>query len=213
MKHVLLILALLSPAFLHSAEDIVPIAQFSLGKLDNWESHKLTGSTKYSIVGDEDQLVLKANSQQSASGLVKKQTIDLYKTPILNWRWKVENPLYRLTETFKEGDDFSARIYVIKDGGVFFWKTLALNYVWSSSQKKNSLWDNPFSSNAKMIAVESGSKLRNQWIAERRNVLQDLKKAFGYEIRFINAIAIMTDTDNSKQSAIAYYGDIYFSKN
>ena len=41
---------------------------------------------------------------------------------------------------------------------------------------------------------------------------EDYKKAFGEEPPMISGVAIMTDTDNTGESAIAYYGDILFSK-
>ena len=63
-----------------------------------------------------------------------------------------------------------------------------------------------------MIAIQTGNKKSKQWQSEKRNVRKDLQKAYGKDIRFIDAIAIMTDTDNSGQKATAYYGDIYFSK-
>ena len=213
-----LILSLLPTLIFHSSaavsnEDTIVIANFSNNDLTHWEPHTFDGITNYKLITQDKTTILRATSQNSASGLVKKQRIDLKKTPFLNWEWKVNKSLYRLSETFKEGDDFAARIYIVVDGGVFFWKTIALNYVWSSSQKINTLWDNPFTSNAKMIAIESGDEFKNQWRTEKRNVRQDMIKAYGTDYRFIDAIAIMTDTDNSGQSAIAYYGDIYFSAN
>jgi len=39
-----------------------------------------------------------------------------------------------------------------------------------------------------------------------------LQKLFGEDLRMLDAVALMTDTDNSKQQVSAYYGDIWFSK-
>jgi hypothetical protein len=63
-----------------------------------------------------------------------------------------------------------------------------------------------------MIAVESGESKVNQWVCEERNILEDYKKAFGENPSMISGIAIMTDTDNTGESATAYYGDIIFKK-
>lgn len=208
---ILCFLTLLFPVCIYANENIF-VGKFSQSDKNGWENHSFEGLTNYSLILDKNTTVLKAESQASASGLVNRTRIDLDKTPFLNWQWKVDKSLYRLAETFKEGDDFAARIYIIVDGGVFFWNTLALNYVWSSSQPINSLWDNPFTSNAKMIAIQTGDKNSNQWQTEKRNVREDLRRAYGKDIRIIDAIAIMTDTDNSGQKATAYYGDIYFSK-
>jgi hypothetical protein len=50
-------------------------------------------------------------------------------------------------------------------------------------------------------------------VSEERNIYEDYKKAFGQEPPMISGVAIMTDTDNTGESAIAYYGDILFRKN
>jgi hypothetical protein len=63
-----------------------------------------------------------------------------------------------------------------------------------------------------MIVVESGGSMLNQWVSEERNIYEDYKKAFGDEPPAISGVAIMTDADNTGESAIAYYGDIVFKK-
>ena len=61
-----------------------------------------------------------------------------------------------------------------------------------------------------MIVVETGATKAGVWVEESRNVYHDYKQAFGEDPPMINGIAIMTDTDNTKERAIAYYGDIRF---
>ncbi len=211
IKTPLLFILLICTSCLTAEESIVQVAEFSNNNINDWMKKEFDGITQYNLDRDERTTVLKAHSHRAASGLVKKIQIDLYQTPYINWRWKVNNPLFILNETEKEGDDYAARIYVVIDGGVLFWRTLALNYVWASNKAVNDLWTSPYTSNVKMIAIESGEPFKKQWRSEKRNVRTDLRKAFGREIRFIDAVAIMTDTDNSQQKATAYYGDIYFT--
>jgi hypothetical protein len=71
---------------------------------------------------------------------------------------------------------------------------------------------NPYTDRIMMIVVESGADKRNQWVSEERNVSEDYKRAFGEEPPMISGVAIMTDTDNTRESATAYYGDIFFKK-
>ena len=63
-----------------------------------------------------------------------------------------------------------------------------------------------------MMAIRSRQDKLSTWYYEKRNVYEDLKSLFGTEFDFIDAIALMTDTDNSQKRAKAYYGDIYFSQ-
>jgi hypothetical protein len=63
-----------------------------------------------------------------------------------------------------------------------------------------------------MIIVESGAADLNRWVTEERNVYEDYKAAFGEEPPSISGVAIMTDTDNTGESATAFYGDILFKR-
>lgn len=187
-------------------------ALFSQGSLDGWEEKEFSGQTTYRLTELDGRMVLLAESRQAASGLFHKVRVDLDKTPYLNWSWRVEQGLPPLDETRKEGDDYAARIYVVVDGGLFFWKTIALNYVWSSSQKVGSVWPNAFAGkNAMLIALRSPEDGLGVWHTEKRDLREDFKNIFGKEIRWIDAVALMSDTDNSEGEARAYYGDIYFT--
>ncbi len=196
------------------AQKIIQISQFSkTPDLSDWEKKSFVDETHYKVITIGKKAILKAESKQSASGLFKEIKIDLRKTPYLNWSWKVEQKLTGLNEQSKQGDDYSARLYLVKKSKYLVWKTKALSYVWSSNQKKEQFWTNAFVKQAKMIAVRGKKAKVNQWLTEKRRVSDDFKQAFGEDIKTINVVAIMTDTDNSKKSAIAYYRDIYFSEN
>jgi hypothetical protein len=205
----------LTPANLVFAEPNlqVDVGRFSLGILDQWRPKSFFGETSYQLVWQNNNQVLRAISNNSASGLFKQQRIDLLKTPYLNWQWRIENHLGNINEQSKSGDDYPARIYIVIDGGLAFWRTKAINYVWASNSAKDKIWPNAFAGdNAMMVALRSKNDATGTWFKEKRNILQDLQLLFGKHINYIDAIAIMTDTDNAKGSAIAYYGDIYFSK-
>jgi hypothetical protein len=201
------------------AGDKLMIGSFSSGLLDHWEAKEFQGQTHYQLVDLAGTQVLKAESAGSASGLFNEQRIDLQKTPVMNWRWHIKNRLgNNINEQEKSGDDYAARVYVVVNGGVAFWQTKAINYVWSSTSPTGKVWPNAYAyagANGKMmmIALRSSSDGTGTWYTEKRNILDDLKHQFGEDIRYIDAVAIMTDTDDSHGKVTAYYGDIYFSTN
>ena len=190
---------------------ILPVTELGTQKLTGWEEKSFQGRTLYTPMTVDNRPALKAESMAAASGLVKKIKVDLNKTPMLNWSWKVEQHLGGLDETTQDGDDYAARIYVIASGGLFFWQTRALNYVWSSNQPQGAAWPNPFTENAQMIAVQGRNGKLGMWQMETRNVYEDFRHYFGVEIDEVDAVAIMTDTDNSGRHTVAYYGDIFFA--
>ncbi|PKN43411.1 MAG: hypothetical protein CVU60_01735 [Deltaproteobacteria bacterium HGW-Deltaproteobacteria-18] len=174
-----------------------------------WKEKEFAGRTVYTP--QQQEKLLLAESNGTASGLFFEQSIDLRETPWLNWSWKVENVLQGINEREKGGDDYPARIYVVAKGGLAFWNTRALTYVWASTEPRGSMWSNAFTSNAHMIAVRSGAGEVGGMKVEKRNIREDWMLAFGEDIEKIDAVAIMTDTDNSGQWARAWYGQPWFS--
>lgn len=192
---------------------------------------KILRHTHYELVKNSETVVVKATSKQSSSGLTRKMTINPKEFPIVQWRWKVDNIIKGGDVTKKEGDDYSARIYITfeydssKVG--FFEKakfeiiklaygqyppTGAINYIWESHTPIGTMVPNPYTDYVQMIVIESGSQRVGEWVTEERNVYEDYKNAFGEEPTNISGVAIMTDTDNTKESATAYFGDIVFKK-
>jgi len=63
-----------------------------------------------------------------------------------------------------------------------------------------------------MLALRGPEAALNVRYSEKRNIRADLQKLFGEDLRTIDAVALMTDTDNSGGQVSAFYGDIWFSK-
>ena len=187
----------------------------------------IAATTRYSVVPDGAGFVLKAESRAAASGLYRP--VDLAPTvyPILAWRWKVENILAKGDERRKEGDDYAARIYVAfqyDPGAATLWEKTrygtyrlfygeyppkaVINYIWANRLPKGAAIDNAFTDRAKMIAVQSGPQEIGRWLSEERNLYEDYRRLFGQEPPRIAGIALMTDTDNTGESAVAYYDQI-----
>jgi hypothetical protein len=192
---------------------------------------KIPQHTLYTVEREGDHGFLKAVSRASASGLYKPLDFDLRSYPVLRWRWRVENILQKADEKTKAGDDYAARVYVTfrydPDRATLWEKTkyetyrllygeyppsASLNYVWASRLPKGETLISPYTDRSRTIAVESGIEGLGEWREESRNVVEDYRRAFGHEPPPILAIAIMTDTDNTGESAVAYYDDLYFGR-
>ncbi len=187
--------------------------------------------TQYDLVKDEQQVVVKAVSHQSSSGLTREISIDPKEYPVIAWRWKVENILQKGDVAQKSGDDYPARLYITfqydSSQVGFFEKAKfetikllygqyppigAINYIWESKSPIGTMVPNPYTDRVYMFVTESGSANLNQWVTQERNIYEDYKKAFGEDPPNISGVALMTDTDNTRESAIAYFGDIVFKK-
>ncbi len=220
-------------------QSVIDVGKFSTERIENktpshWKPltfKNIERHTTYTLVKDGEDTVLKAVSEASASGLTREIKIDPKQYPILLWRWKVENILEKGDVRKKQGDDYPARIYITfeydpSQSSLFekakfdlarllygqYPPIAAINYIWESNSPIGTIVPNPYTDRVMMIVVESGITKLNQWIHEERNLYEDFKKAFGREPPMISGVAIMTDTDNTGERAIAYYGDILFKK-
>ena len=202
----ILLLFLFFPA-VSMASDVIELGSFSSSGLSGWSEKSFKGTTEYRIVEEGGEKVLYAKSEKAASGLVFETDYDPQQFPILSWRWKVSDTISKGDSRSKAGDDYAARIYVVFPHW-FFLKTKTLNYIWANQLPKNSSQLSVYTSNAMMIAVESGSAKAGEWVTVQRNLLDDYRKAFAEEPTKVGAIAIMTDTDNTGEAAEAWYGDI-----
>ena len=181
------------------------------GDVAGWEERVFSGKTLYETVRRDGRTVVRATSRGTASGLYRRLRVDLGKTPILNWTWRVDATLGDVDERTRAGDDYSARVYVIRSHPVFVWRTRAVSYVWASARAEGETWPNAYTDSARHVAVRSGDALAGQWVGERRDVRADFRALFGEDVRSIDAVAIMTDTDNTGGAAVAYYADITFT--
>lgn len=205
------VLILLSLSVASATKDSILIDDFQQGLQKHWKIKRFKGETIYRVVNTETGNVLMAVSRASASGLIYEIVYDPKEYPILSWRWKVENIISKGNATVKEGDDYAARVYVVFPHW-FPPKTKSINYIWANRIPKGTVIPNKFYSKAIMIAVESGKENTGKWIKEERNVYEDFRSFFGSEPPKAGAIAIMTDTDQTGEHAIAYYDDIVISK-
>lgn len=229
----LLSAVMLTTAMAQFPDEIV-VGQFSSASVDTavpegWEEIKFskTDPTDYQLVKMEDRTVVQATSNQTASGLIKEVDINPELYPMLNWEWQIDQVLEKGDVFSKKGDDFAARIYITFEynsknlpiGERIKYNALrllgyrdiplrALNYVWSNKAPAGTMVSNAYTDWVTMIAVRSGNEEVDQWHTESRNVYEDYLAAFGELPGDITGIAIMTDTDNTKETARAYFGDI-----
>ena len=208
---VLLLAAIASPDNVCADENShQSISDFASGSLSDWQQKRFKGDTLYQLLKVDGRQVLKATSKASASALYRTVQVDLTKTPLLNWRWRVNSVESSLDPLTKAGDDFPARIYVVKKG-FFPWQTKALNYVWANNKSNRSYWPNPFTASAVMIPVKAGRNGLGQWHSQQVDVRADFMRIFNLSVEQIDGVAIMSDSDNSQGTTEAYFGELYFS--
>ena len=194
----------------------INVFDFTEEELSTLKVRKVRGAdakTKYTLGNNENGKYIKAEANNSASGLGKELKINLKKTPFLNITWKVEKDLTGIFENSKKGHDYAARVFVVKKTGATPLSNRAMNYVFSSNNDINTYNPSPFTKKSIDYVLSTTKEDLNEWVTVKVNVRDHFKKFHDLDLDDINGIAIMSDTDNSKLNAIAYYQNIYFSSN
>jgi len=214
---------------------LIEVARFSAmrageplpGDWLNWGLGSGKRRTEYRLVPGEPGTVLEALAEQAATGLYRRIRVDPHRQSLLEWSWRVdqlvpganlrvgarEDSAARLVISFY-GDpqrlDFQQRAMLRLAKG-FAGEPLPfamLIYVLSNSIPAETALPSPQIERIRMIVVESGGAHLGQWRHYRRNIVEDFRRAFGEDPEDIVAIGMMTDSDNTQQSARALYGDI-----
>ena len=194
----------------------IKVFNFTTDELSNLEVRKVRGAenkTIYTIGSNENGNFLKAVADNAASGLGKEVKIDLNKTPFINITWKIEKDLPGIKENTKKGHDFAARVFAVKKTGATPLSNRAINYVFSSNSDIGFSSPSPYTKKSIDNVLASTKKNLNEWVTVKTNVKEDFKRFHDLDVDELDGLAIMSDTDNSKMKAIAYYQNIYFSEN
>ena len=194
----------------------VNVFEFTDNELSTLKVRKVRGAdakTQYSLGSNENGKFMRAEANNSASGLGKEIKINLNETPFLNITWKIEKDLPGIDEDSKKGHDYAARVFVVKKTGATPLSNRAMNYVFSSNNDVNTYHPSPFTKKSIDYVLSTTKENLNEWVTVKANVRDHFQKFHNLDLDEINGVAIMSDTDNSKLSSIAYYQNIYFSSN
>ena len=197
-----------------SFADEVRVFDFTEVELSELKIRKVRGAdnkTIYIVGSNENGNFLKAVADNAASGLGKEVKIDLNKTPFINITWKIEKDLPGIKENSKKGHDFAARVFAIKKTGATPLSNRAINYVFSSNSEVGFNSPSPYTKKSIDYVLASTINNLNKWITVKANVKEDFKRFHDLNVDELDGLAIMSDTDNSKMKAIAYFQNIYFS--
>jgi len=193
----------------------IKVFDFTETELSQLQVRKVRGAdnkTIYSVGKNENGNFLKSEANNAASGLGKEIIIDLNKTPFINITWKIEQDLNGIKENSKKGHDYAARVFVIKKTGATPLSNRAINYVFSSNNDVGLNWPSPYTKKSIDNVLASTKKNMNEWVTVKANVKEDFKRFHNLDVKELDGVAIMSDTDNSKMKSIAYFQNIYFSE-
>ncbi len=207
-----------------NAPSSVPPAPWQLITLSN----KIK-PTQYAVVRWGGAMAIESLADNSMALMARPLNIDLTKTPVLCWRWRIEDVLQTADMRKKTGDDYAARVYVAlklpPQALGFGLRTklalarsiygehvpdAALNYVWDNRYPAGTIAPNAYTDRTQMMVMRSGRQDIKRWVNERRDVLADATQLFGSYDHQAVSLAVASDTDNTGERAKAGFADMHF---
>ncbi|MBW2274767.1 MAG: DUF3047 domain-containing protein [Deltaproteobacteria bacterium] len=197
-----------------------------------WRVRGLRGvrETAFRLTKQGGRVVVEARSESSMAALVFELEPAGVQYSKISWQWRIANHLRSADIHTREGDDYPARLYVIFDDDPKQLSLLArirlevasaihgsslpsraLCYVWDRDAAMETSVPSAFTAGVQMIVVRSGGVAPAEWTAQTRDFRADYRRAFGAEAPPVSGVAIASDSDNTRESALAWFGDVILS--
>ncbi len=205
----------------------------ALPAMQAWQPYALPGkqATTYTFLHHEGRDAMQAHAKASASMLRHQIQVATDDLGTLRFSWKVPRLIDRADMGSRELDDSPVRVILVFDGdrSRFSMKNTMLSelssaltgeplpyatlmYVWCNTCSPGSVIINPRTDRIRKVVVESGEGKLGHWLDYERDIRKDFEHAFGEMPGALLGIAIMTDTDNTRSDATAWYGPLWVTR-
>lgn len=195
----------------------------------DWMEFVLPGKrrTAYATAVEDGRPVVHARAAASASMLRRAVRLSTQSIESIEFSWRARSLIAEADLTIAELSDSPVRIVLAFDGDatrlsardrMLFDLAQALTgeappfatlmYVWDNKVPRETIVHSPRTDRVRKIVVETGGERVGQWLHYRRDLRADYRRAFGEEPGPLIGIALMSDTDNTRSSVEASYGEI-----
>lgn len=198
-------------------------------QIARWQPMHLPGkrATTYSLGEQSGRVAVRAQAESAVSMLRQPVRVEPDQLGHLEFSWNVPALMDGADVGQRHSDDSPARL-VLAFGGdrsTFSAKNAMLSemvhamtgeplpyatlmYVWCNTRPVGTVVHSPRTDRIRKLVVASGPQQLKQWLLFRRDLRADFELAFGEAPGPLLAIALMTDSDNTQSSALAWYGGI-----
>ena len=195
----------------------------------DWSHQSLPGKTPtlFKNVRIDGRDAIAVDARSSASLLRHKLRVEPEGLGALRFSWKVPALMEDADLATREKDDAPVRLVLVFEGdrSRFSARDAALSelarmltgeempyatlmYVWCNRREPGTVITSPRTDRIRKLVVESGRTHLNEWREYERDIRADYLRAFGEEPGALVGMAIMTDSDNTRSRARAWYGPV-----
>jgi Protein of unknown function (DUF3047) len=194
-----------------------------------WRELEVKGKPPNRFIGHPDGSI-EVISSSSVSRLYRPIEVDLDATPVLRWRWRVDEPVPPTDLTQKGEDDTALTLYVgfpWDPGEASFTERLTrplveafagedapgrvLAYVFGGDQPRGAVVASPHLGSAgAMRVLRPADSPTGEWFEERVDLVEDYREAFGEDPPGPTQVAISADTDDTGSTSRGFVDDLAF---
>ena len=206
-----------------------PWAEQSGARAGAWSHRSFPGklATDFRYARLEGRDVISVDAQESASMVRQVVRVEPQELGAVRFSWKVPQLIAQADMALRDRDDAPVRIVLAFEGdrSRFSAADAALSelvhvvtgepmpyatlmYVWCNQREPDSVIRSPRTERVRKLVVETGARRLNQWLEYERDIRADYERVFGEPPGALVGIAIMSDSDNTKSHARAWYGPV-----
>ncbi|MCX7741796.1 MAG: DUF3047 domain-containing protein [Tepidimonas sp.] len=194
-----------------------------------WEHHVFPQRriTHYHAGQHEGRPALHADSDAGTSAVRMRLRVPADDIAALRWSWWVDelNPAFDISE--RDTDDAVARVILAFEGGREHWTArdhqlselarlvtgeplpdATLMYVWDARLPVGTVVRHPGTGRIRKLVVASGGQHLGHWLDLQRDPVADMQALFGETPSALVAVGLMTDANNTRSRARAWYGPL-----
>lgn len=166
----------------------------------------------FTVVEHEGQRALHLRSRGDGSTIAReiKGLVDLRRTPILEWTWKVVTLPREAHACRGATDDQAAQLYVAWPRFPEALRSRVIGYVWDTTGPVGTICRSAKTSTVTYVIVRAGTAEAGRWVTEARDVREDFRRIYGEEPEAPGAVSIGIDSNDTRSSAEAFVGPIRF---
>jgi hypothetical protein len=198
-------------------------------ELSEWLDYAIPGkrSTRYTPLVLDGKQVVHARSESAASIFRRKVRVEPQDFGKVRFSWRVEELIGAADLHDRDTADSPVRVILAFDGDharlsmrnrMAFDLAHALSgetppfatimYVWDNKAPLESVINGGRSDRVRKIVLESGAGHLGRWRHYERDIVADYRKTFGEDPGPLVSVGLMTDADNTRSTAEAWYGEI-----
>jgi DUF3047 family protein len=178
-----------------------------------WRTYETPGGHPrydFTIVEDGGRRALELRSADDHSTIAREVAVDLARTPVLEWAWRVIAQPAGADLTKRATSDASGHIFVVWPRFPALLRSRLIGYVWDPAIRAGEVVTSAKTGAVRFVVARSGSSGLGEWAIERHDVAADYRRIYGEPPPAPGAVALSIDTNDTRATAVARFGRIAF---